>query len=1166
MKLKLLKRKSWSDESGVSEIIGNILILMITVVLFSGIMMFVNQMPVPELTTKTDFAASVEFEYETDLTLTATLTITHIGGAVMDSTEALVLVSIDEMTEGYRLSEAEDAFTLEEWSMGAEWVMSYNSASPGYSALSPASSISVTIVDDISHNAVWTSQVSGGMGGTPPTILQRYVDSDVDTISADPVKEYDDFTLFVKVTDLDKDLESVWVDSNAIVGGEIVDSFDEPSSGLVAAEGGWFQWHFNDVADNAALIDGKTLTICAEDSAGHATKVAYKLSVIELPTDTENIYTYEPPQEGGMPSYIKNINDGQGFGVYGQNGTTGTADIEDARTTFARGEWVFVRVASLYLTNIFGSNDLTFTDSRTDIDFTYLVGWEALSTEALPFYSYAYGGNVAVYQAVFNTSNMLPGAYSMDMLLKTTGATNYVFDASQTLYITDVNAPMSYYPIAWTFKDAGYTTQWGDTKTTPFNASATDYKVYVAMYVQDAVDTASPSVGEVRIVDMVGGTQLYGPPSSGTMISAVTKSASNSTAYIFSIDLRLNNGDKWKTGTNSYTLEIAQFSDSNEGVYSYSRQIFVKASTARSDFFMATNGIYSSKGGSTNFISPEYVYYTENNNFFTTRVLYNQENAPSTSPLFYHNAISLGDLDSDGDQDLLVGSNMEASGSSYVDFGQLLYFENTMNTWGIWQSPSVITRPTGDASTAKIEWIDMGDINADGDMDFAYSTNAHKVIIYNNTYGSGGTVFATYSSTNDGVRKVALEDMTGDGRADLIVLAEGKIYMYDLTKWTGGLFAQLPISGYSGSNIEDFDIADMNQDGMLDIITVDPSPASNDLIEGVWVNNYTANPTPEMAKVDSDEAILQPAGYLLSGDSSSTEAVDGTPMSIRENTTNEVYEGQLSFIYTIETPLSSYTDQQLVVWAKVSSYAGDDAQEVFYVWYSTDTDPLSTRYTPVMVVSGGSYVNYTFNLPPSMAGATRLYIKVTDSSTQLGLSTEQIDIDYIAVLSHRFGSYWPDPMTSPPTRYQVTGVSSADQIYTTARAFNFDGLADYMLEVVVAKNGKWAVYDNKTLKTDWMIQGQTNFYVYPGGLATSVAISPTLFEVADVNGDGLDDILTVWVSVGSSSEQSLLKVYINVDPTIPWPVNVKDLFSGMLPGTETGCIVAIASGDIYNRT
>ena len=550
---------------------------------------------------------------------------------------------------------------------------------------------------------------------------------------------------------------------------------------------------------------------------------------------------------------------------------------------------VFVRVASLFFTNIFGGNDLTFTDSRTNIDFTYLATFEPLSTSTEPFYNFAYGGNVAVYQAVFNTSGMLPGVYSMDMLLKATGTSNYVFDASQTLYITDEDSYMSYYPVAWSFKDSGYLTEWGYSKTAAFNATGTNYMIYVAFYVQDAIYPPSPSVGEVRVVDMVGGTQLYGPPGSGSMISAVTKSATNSTAYVFSIDLRLNNGDKWKTGTNSYTLEIAQFSDSNEGVYSYSRQIFVKASTARADFFMGTNGIYSSKGGSTNFINPEYVYYTENNNFFTSRVLYQQDNAPSTAPLYYHNAMALGDLDNDGDQDLLVGSNMESSGSSYVDFGQLLYFENTMNTWGNWQSPSVITRPTGDASTAKIEWIDMGDINNDGDMDFAYSTNAHKVIIYNNTYGAGGTVFATYAATNDGVRKVALEDMTGDERADLIVLAEGKIFMYDLTKWTSGLFATIPYVFTITSNIEDFDIADMNNDGMLDIITVDPTAGTgtHDFIEGVWVNNYTANTAPDMAKVDTSIPVLQPAGTLVTGTSSSTLAVDGSPMSLRENASGE---------------------------------------------------------------------------------------------------------------------------------------------------------------------------------------------------------------------------------------------------------------------------------------
>lgn len=1155
MKLKLLKRKSWSDENGVSEIIGNIMILMITVVLFSGIMMFVNQMPVPELTTKADFSANVAFE---DLGSTATLTVTHVGGATMDAAETLILVSIDEMTYGYRLSEDAN-FSYEEWAMGLAWTKEF-------SGTSYASSISITIVDDISHNAIWISQVSGGMGGTPPTILQRYVDSNPDTISADPVKEYDDFTLFVKISDLDKDLKYVWVDSSSIVGGSSNDSFETPSGGTVPVEGGWFEWNYNDVANDSALIDGKTLVIHAQDAAGHRTTVAYELSVIVLPTDIDYYPADTTPQEGGMPSYIKNINEGQGFGVFGENLTSHTANISDARTVFARGEKVFVRVASLYLTNIFGGNDLTFTDSRSNIDFTYLVTFVPLSTPTDPFYSYAYGGNVAVYQSVFNTSGMLPGAYTMHMVLKATGATHYVFDSSQTLYVTDTESPMSYYPVAWTFKDAGYTTEWGNEKTTPFNVSATNYKMYVAIYVQDAVSSPSPSVGEVRIVDMTGGTQLYGPPGSGSMISSVSKSATNSTAYVFTIDLRLNNGDKWKTGTNSYTLEIAQFSDNNEGVYSYSRQIFIKASSSRADFFIATNGAYSTKGGSTNFISPEYAYYTENNNFFTSRVLYCEENSPSAAPVFYLNAIALGDLDNDGDQDLLVGSNNER-GSSFDEFGQLLYFENTMNTWGNWQSPSVITRPTGDPTTDRIEWLDMGDINADGDTDFAYCTSGHKVVIYNNTYGAGGTVFATYTASNDGVRKIALEDMTGDGRADLIVLANGKVYMYDLTKWTSGLFATLPNPAItSSSNIEDFDIADMNNDGMLDIITVDPNPSSHDLIEGVWVNNYTVNPTPTRSLVKNGTAVLQPAGTVVSGTMQDTQTLNvatPSPMVLRENISGEDDEGALSFIFTMQNPLSSYTDQQLIVRAKLSS----DAQEVAYVWYSTDTNPLGTMYTPVIVVTGTDYANYTFNLPPSLAGAAQLYIKVTDSSTQLGLANEYLYIDYIAVQSNRFGSYWPNPMISPANRYQVTGVNSTYQTYTTARAINWDGLKDdNRLEVVVAKNGKWVLYDHRTANTAWMIQNQTNFYIYSGGLSTSVAISPTLFEVVDINGDGLDDILTVWSTVGSTSEQSLLKVYLNIDPTMLWPVNVKDLFQGMLPGTETGCIVSIAAGDIFNRT
>ncbi len=117
----------------------------------------------------------------------------------------------------------------------------------------------------------------------------------------------------------------------------------------------------------------------------------------------------------------------------------------------------------------------------------------------------------------------------------------------------------------------------------------------------------------------------------------------------------------------------------------------------------------------------------------------------------------------------------------------------------------------------------------------------------------------------------------------------------------------------------------------------------------------------------------------------------------------------------------------------------------------------------------------------------------------------------------------------------------------------------------MAKNQKFVVFDHRTPLTDWMIQNETSFYIYPTGLSTYVAISPTLFEVEDVNGDGLDDILTVWVTVGATDEQSLLSVFLNVDPELYWEVEIKDVFAGMLPGTETGSIVKIDAVDIYGR-
>ncbi len=1154
MERKLFKRKAWSNDSGVSEIIGNILILMITVVLFSGIMMFVNQLPVPELTTKADFTASLTFENSGS---TANLTVTHVGGATMLAAETVLLISVDDYTYAYRLSE-DTNFTYAEWAAGLQW-------NKAFSGTTYSSEVTVTIVDDISHNAVWVSKVSGGMGLTPPNILQRYVDSNDGTLTVDPVKEGDYFTLFVKISDFDNDLADVWVDNTSLPNGVAELAPTSPSS--VPAEGGWFEWEMKGVTSPVTNADGKVLIIYAEDSAGHITVVPFKLTITVLPSDITNIYTPDEPTEGGMPSYIKNINEGQGFAVFAENVSAQTADLDNATTEFNRGENVYIRAASMYVNNLQGGNDLTLRDARSGVYYTFLVDWEDLSSAEEPFYSYAYGGNVYVYQCVFNTTDLMPGTYLMHAELRCTGYIDYTFVFDETLYIFDDDAPMEYFPEVWVSRDESFSAGWGYDRYTPFNATGANYKMYVGIAVQDTQGGTDPTLGEIRIVDMTGGTELYGPPNSGDMISGVDPA--NDTAYYFSIDLRYSNGDAWKLGTNSYTLQISQFTDDNEGVYAYSLQVFIKAPSARSDFIVGTNGIYSSLGGSTNFISPEYLYHIENNNFFTMRTLYYQENAPSTSPLYYQNAMALGDLDNDGDLDLLVGSNMDKSGS-YPDTGRLLYFENTLNTYGIWQSPAVITRPAADNVETKIKWIDTGDVNGDGYTDFAYATTEHKVWIYNNTYGATGKEFPISVTSTHGVRKLALEDMTGDGRDDLILLKDGVVRMYDLSKWASAEFATIPNLGVVAENdvdIIDFDIADMNNDGMLDVITVDKDTASNAAIQGVWVNNYTeigADPDIKVA-IDLDEFK-----GLSEGDLSYTEENEASVLfvTLRENDTDEaVPVGAVEMVFEM-TPLDAYTDPLLCINASVMKpgAADDDIIEVFYVWYGTGASPTAATYTPVMVISGEEYTNYTYALPTTVVGKT-VYVKITDSSTQVGDVVEELRVNYLAILSDRFGTYWPDPMISPPNRYQVTD-NSPLETYLTARAVNFDGLDDDCLEVAVAKNFQFAVYDIADAYTSWTV-ADSHMYVRSGttvGSTVLAAISYTLFQVDDVNGDGLDDIVTCRYSTGADYEISVVRVYVNVGwDEAPWAVNVKDLFSGMIVGAEKGSIVCIAVGDILQR-
>jgi FlaG/FlaF family flagellin (archaellin) len=1122
MNLDVRKRKSWKEDEGVSEIIGNILILMITIILFSGIMAFVQQMPVPEQATKADFSASVSFWSNGTK---ANLTVTHAGGAVMKTRDVFILVDVNNVNKRYNLSDP--VYGLKnsiQWSTGQSWTVALTGTSY-------TSSITVTVVDNVKHSAIWTSQVTGGHGGNPPSILQRYVDSDNGTSTADPVKENDDFSLFVTITDPDNDLNTtngIWIDTTQITKYAKTHWIPDDVNGNV------YQWDFTGIRGksiNASDLDGAVIVIHAWDKAKHQSVSTFVMSIIVLPVEPgDTIYlptdtNAQPSGDSFLPAYIRWFYDNQGFGIFAErfdNGSaTGRADTSEVVTSFAKDHWVFVRFASKVMSNTFIENRLILIDIRTGLALTPLFNETAGSTATKPFFPLVgNSGGIYIYEAQFNTSPLPPGAYDLQISLKnqpSTGAPQSTYGGDKTIFVTDASSPIQFYPELKLYKDSAYSVPWGD-RYNPFRISSSDaYKVYVTVSVQDTDNPPTPSVTDVRISDGAKNSEIYGVPPAGNMISKMGRLASEVPCkhYNFSIDLRLNNGIQWRGGNNSYTLSISKLNDSNEGMYSLSEQVFIVGAGSRADFFVGTTGMAT---GNDNFNTREYAYFVQNNNLFTSRVLWLSESTPSSSTDYIVTAMGVGDIDGDGDKDLLMGQ--AASNKLYL-------FENTLNTFGTWQSGSVISRP--DPTTDNpVSSIAFGDVNGDGHDDFAYANWNAQVVIYNTTYGSKGWIYPppTGKGWTSPIAKIALKDMTNDGRADLIVLANGKISVYDLKytydpllKSQEGTKGRVTVS--VGTTV-DFDLEDMNNDTMVDIVTADTVAAFASGVNGVNVNYYTTAAGTKKT-LDAAAAGFNPkmsaGNYSTNTSVANTYAIDGTAIYFRESGTLNVTDPGRVIATMKFLTLTSSPDQELRIRAKVGAI-NHVADEVFYCWYSTD----NVAYIPIMTIDSSAWKNYSYMLPSSVANKA-IYLRFTDSLTSnvSGDIVSFLEVDMAAVYIDTFGGYTGKGVVT-------------DTSWTCVRAAAIDGpfRAGYAYkEVVVAKHSDtvaadsiWKVY-RYTTGPSWTLlsgeaPGSVSFFVSSKTKVPTTVyydnllLAPTLFSTVDINGDGLTDIMvTNYTRTGS---------------------------------------------------
>jgi len=161
-------------DTGVSEIIGDILILAMTVVLFSGIFFFVNTLPTPNAQTYANFQATLSPQAH-GLTL---LNITDEGGDVLSAGTTMIVVQINQSINSYTLSQGNTLVNGQLARWGAQKWGTNQLWSINLTGVSSSTIVTVSIINRANNFLVWSSVLSGNTGIKLPVIEDAYVNPD----------------------------------------------------------------------------------------------------------------------------------------------------------------------------------------------------------------------------------------------------------------------------------------------------------------------------------------------------------------------------------------------------------------------------------------------------------------------------------------------------------------------------------------------------------------------------------------------------------------------------------------------------------------------------------------------------------------------------------------------------------------------------------------------------------------------------------------------------------------------------------------------------------------------------------------------------------------------------------------------------------------------------
>jgi len=770
-------RKKHKDKQGVNDLIGNILILGITVTLFTGIMMYVVSMPQPNGDSFADFTNAIQLNPSSSK---STINITHMGGQPLTDQNTIIYISVDGARTSYYLHNSTPSITTlatgMTWSLKLNKDLSHNT-------------VSAMIVNTETNKLMYTATIWSGDSGSnqSPIIGAR-------GIQPSPTYDGDFFWFYATVTDPDKNLDknAVYLDASTLnvawSGLKMIDTNADNIFTVACPTPADVNWK------------GKTVIISATDLDGKSTTGGLTVSIRAAQDNNGG-----GGGGAGWPPGNIDYSGLQGFNIFLKNEWDVKKYNATPKVTFDHGQVAVVVVVSKFAVNTQTTNSLLVMNQTTK------QIQSAVSSPGNVFKSFEYISGYYVYTCEIDTGLLpqLTSYYYLDATLKDSWVPNNVFQMNTRILVNSTpGVSIVGYPTFVTYKTSSF--------TTPSNNFTTYDPASNIMYVEIITKTGGTwinNAGVVELRDFFWNSELRSspyvptgtyPPYVNNDIRGWVGGVSNvwqagAAKYRFAINLNDVYGTTpWIAGKNAYILKYDMFQAGIE-TYVLSKVVNIASPTTKLDIVTGGDPVKNARFS----YQGSLYFYSNDNTWSPPSVLVSTNDKQTYNPVIW--AVKAGDLNGDAKSDFVA--IMQDTSKNNLPVTLNAYIQKSDGNF----EKYLIATLTHTVDASNVARLGLGNTGLGNTQDVCVGFADGVVELYKNT--GAWTKYVIDTSSNRAVTALQVANMAAPGtiHADLnrsmdiiIGRSDGTMTVYRNQNGAGTSWTSINLSPTATTNTQDF--------------------------------------------------------------------------------------------------------------------------------------------------------------------------------------------------------------------------------------------------------------------------------------------------------------------------------------------------------------------------